>query len=167
MRLPDLLLVPILLAAGMARAQDYLNCHFAPGWRTVRAKTPVHRRQPLRVQGWRRGRLPELRLCAHAGAHLQVGRNTLTIDVSEMSDADSAYGIFAANRDPSLPIAKIGMGGQVQPQSASFAKGKYYVEIVKRRQSGERSYAELQASSPGWSGHRGPGDAPGGAGVVP
>ena len=47
-----------------------------------------------------------------------------------MSDADAAYGIFAANRDPSLPIAKIGMGGQVQPQSPSFAKGKYYVEIV-------------------------------------
>ncbi len=47
-----------------------------------------------------------------------------------MSDADSAYGLFLANRDSSLPIAAIGMGGQVQPQSASFAKGKYYVEMT-------------------------------------
>jgi hypothetical protein len=47
-----------------------------------------------------------------------------------MSDADSAYGIFTANLDSNLPIAKIGMGGQVQAQSASFAKGNYYVELV-------------------------------------
>jgi hypothetical protein len=47
-----------------------------------------------------------------------------------MSDADAAYGLFATNRDPRVPIAKIGMGGQVQAQSATFAKGKYYVEIV-------------------------------------
>jgi hypothetical protein len=38
--------------------------------------------------------------------------------------------MFAANRDPSLPIAAIGMGGQVQPQSASFAKGRFFVELV-------------------------------------
>jgi hypothetical protein len=59
------------------------------------------------------------------------GANTLDIDVSEMSDADSAYGMFAANLDSSLPVAKIGMGGQVQRQSATFAKGKYYVELVE------------------------------------
>ena len=47
-----------------------------------------------------------------------------------MNDADAAYGMFTANRDPNLPIAPIGMGGQMQKQSASFAKGKYYVEIV-------------------------------------
>ena len=48
-----------------------------------------------------------------------------------MRDADSAYGMFAANLDSSQPVAKIGMGGQVQKQSASFAKGKYYVELVE------------------------------------
>jgi hypothetical protein len=48
-----------------------------------------------------------------------------------MNDPDAAYGIFTANRDPKLPIAPIGMGGQIQSQSASFAKGKYYVEIVE------------------------------------
>jgi hypothetical protein len=59
------------------------------------------------------------------------GGNTLDIDVSEMRDADSAYGMFAANLDSSQPVARIGMGGQIQKQSASFAKGKYYVELVE------------------------------------
>ena len=74
------------------------------------------------------------------------GENTLTINVSEMSDADAAYGLFATNRDPRLPIARIGMGGQVQPQSASFAKGKYYVEIVVNADDPNIIHtAELQA----------------------
>jgi len=59
------------------------------------------------------------------------GANMLTIDVSEMTGADAAYGIFAANLDPTKPTTQIGMGGQIQAQSASFAKGKYYVEIVE------------------------------------
>jgi hypothetical protein len=59
------------------------------------------------------------------------GANTLTIDLSEMTDADAAYGLFAANLDPSSPISQIGMGGQVEPQSATFAKGNFYVEIVE------------------------------------
>ena len=63
-----------------------------------------------------------------------------------MSDADAAYGMFATNRDPRLPIARIGMGGQVQPQSASFAKGKYYVEIVVNADDPNIVHtAELQA----------------------
>ena len=48
-----------------------------------------------------------------------------------MTDPDAAYGLFAANLDPTRPISQIGMGGQVDAQSAIFAKGKYYVEIVE------------------------------------
>ena len=59
------------------------------------------------------------------------GANTLTIELSEMTDADAAYGLFAANLDPASPISQIGMGGQVQLQSATFAKGNFYVEIVE------------------------------------
>ncbi len=55
----------------------------------------------------------------------------MDVDVSEMADADSAYGMFAANLDSSQPVAKIGMGGQIQKQGASFAKGRYYVELVE------------------------------------
>jgi hypothetical protein len=65
------------------------------------------------------------------GITCAAGGSTLDIDVSEMGDADSAYGMFAANMDTSVPVAKIGMGGQIQRQSASFAKGKYYVELVE------------------------------------
>ena len=46
-------------------------------------------------------------------------------------DADSAWGMFAANRDPKETIAQIGMGGQLLPQSLYFAKGRFFVEIVE------------------------------------
>jgi hypothetical protein len=65
------------------------------------------------------------------GIDCKSGGSTLSIDVSEMSDADAAYGIFTANLDSSAPVARIGMGGQIQRQSATFAKGKYYVEIAE------------------------------------
>jgi len=55
---------------------------------------------------------------------------TLVIDVSDFGDADSAYGMFSANRDLRLPSAKLGMGGQIVPRRAIFAKGSYYVEIA-------------------------------------
>jgi hypothetical protein len=47
-----------------------------------------------------------------------------------MADPDSAYGIFAANADSTQPIVPLGMAGQIQRQSALFARGKYYVELV-------------------------------------
>jgi hypothetical protein len=63
------------------------------------------------------------------GVTCKSGENTLVIDISEMVDADAAYGIFSANRDPGHPIEKISMGGQVMPRRGTFAKGNYYVEI--------------------------------------
>ena len=65
------------------------------------------------------------------GIHCKSGSTILSIDVSDMTDADSAYGMFAANRDPQQPIQKIGMGEQLLPQSLLFAKGKYFVEIIE------------------------------------
>ena len=57
------------------------------------------------------------------------GEATLVIDISDFGDADSAYGMFCANRDLRQPMAKIGMGGQIVPRRAIFTKGPYYVEI--------------------------------------
>jgi hypothetical protein len=125
------LLLTLLLTAGMAHAQDYLNCHFVPGWEQSGAKRQYVADNLFEYKdGGAEGYL------IFGFAHMQgitcaSGGNTVDIDVSEMSDADSAYGMFAANLDPSVPVLKIGMGGQVQHQSASFAKGKYYVEIVE------------------------------------
>jgi len=129
MKSPGLLL-PILFAAAMAHAQDYLNCQFVPGWEQSESKRQyaadnLYDYKDGSAEGYLIYGFVQMR-----GITCKSGGDTLVIDVSEMSDADSAYGMFAANRDPSLPIASIGMGGQVQPQSASFAKGKYYVEIV-------------------------------------
>ena len=55
---------------------------------------------------------------------------TLVIDVSDFGDADSAFGMFTANRDLRVPSAKLGMGGQIVPRRAIFTKGQYYVEIA-------------------------------------
>ena len=54
---------------------------------------------------------------------------TLVIDISDFGDSDSAYGMFCANRDLRQPAAKLGMGGQIVPRRAIFAKGPYYVEV--------------------------------------
>ncbi len=64
------------------------------------------------------------------GITCKCGEDTLVIDVSEMADPEYAYGIFLANRDPRQPTQVIGMGGQVLPRKATFAKGKYYVELA-------------------------------------
>jgi hypothetical protein len=54
----------------------------------------------------------------------------LVIDVSELRDADLAWGIFTANRDVRSPNEALGAAGQVLPRRATFAKGRYYVEIA-------------------------------------
>jgi len=64
------------------------------------------------------------------GVTCKQGEVTFVIDISDMGDADSAYGIFTANRDARQPAASIGMGGQIVPRRAIFAKGQYYVEVA-------------------------------------
>ena len=130
MRAPALFL-SLLLIPATAGAQDYLNCRFAPGWEQSGA-----------IRQYVSGNLYDYKDGGAEGylaygfvrmtcIDCKSGANTLQIDVSEMADPDAAYGIFSANLDPAQPVARIGMGGQVQPQSASFAKGDYYVEIVE------------------------------------
>jgi hypothetical protein len=69
--------------------------------------------------------------------------NSILIDVFEMADPDSAYGVFTANLDPRFPIEKLGMGGQITPRRALFCKDKYYVELAAKPEKGQR--AALQA----------------------
>ncbi|MBI4876196.1 MAG: hypothetical protein HY822_16290 [Acidobacteria bacterium] len=64
------------------------------------------------------------------GVSCRQGEVTLIFDISEMADPDSAYGMFAANRDQRQPSEALGMGGQIVPRKAIFAKDKYYVEIA-------------------------------------
>ena len=131
------LLLTFLLSAGPAGAQDYLNCHFVPGWEPSGAKRQYAADNLFEYKdGGAEGYL-SFGFVRMQGITCASGGSTLDIDVSEMRDADSAYGMFAANLDLSLPIVSIGMGGQIQKQSASFAKGKYYVELVEVAQNPE------------------------------
>jgi hypothetical protein len=119
--------------AGTAPAASprYLDCHFVPGWEQSGAKRDY---APENLYDYKDGAAEGYLLFGFArmqGVDCQSGSTTLAIDVSEMTDADSAWGMFAANRDPKEPIAKIGMGGQVLAQSLLFAKGRYFVEIVE------------------------------------
>ena len=64
------------------------------------------------------------------GVTCTKGDDTLVFDISEFADAESAWGMFLANRDIQKPIEPIGSGGQVVPRKATFAKDKYYVELA-------------------------------------
>ena len=64
------------------------------------------------------------------GVSCTKGGDTIHIDVSEMADPESAYGIFSANRDPAAKPEAIGMGAQIVPRKAIAAKDKYYLEIA-------------------------------------
>jgi hypothetical protein len=130
MRIAHLALVTFLLTVGRSHAQDFLSCQLAPGWTQSEA---IHPYTADTLYDYKDGGAEGYLIYGFVGMkslNCKSGANTLTIDVSEMNDADAAYGLFATNRDPRAPIAKIGMGGQVQALSATFAKGKYYVEIV-------------------------------------
>jgi hypothetical protein len=121
----------VLSVAGTAYAQDALNCQFVPGWEQAGPKRQYTADNLYDYKdGGAEGYLI-YNFSRMQGIDCKSGAITLAIDISEMGDADLAYGMFAANRDPNLPIAKIGMGAQLLPQSLSFAKGKYFVEIVE------------------------------------
>jgi hypothetical protein len=124
-------MLALLLSPGTSGAQAYLNCHFAAGWEPSGPKRQYAADNLYEYKdGGAEGYL-SYGFVRMEGISCKSGGDTLDIDISEMTDPDSAYGIFAANRDPGLPTVPIGMGGQVERQSASFAKGKYYVEIVE------------------------------------
>jgi hypothetical protein len=143
-------LLAVLLAAGMARAQVSLDCHFAPGWE---ASGPARQYTAENLYDYKDGAADgylSYGFARMSTIDCKSGADMLTIDVSEMNDADAAYGLFTANRDPRLPIAPIGMGGQIQPQSALFAKGKYYVEIVENADNPNADHsAVMQAFAAG------------------
>jgi hypothetical protein len=135
-----------LLFPAAVHAQNYLDCHFVPGWEQSGSKRQY---TPDNLFDYRDGAAEGYLIFSFArmqGIDCKSGAITLSIDVSDMTDADSAYGMFAANRDPSQPIARIGMGAQLLPQSLLFAKGKYFVEIIETDGSTDSNQAAaLQA----------------------
>lgn len=73
------------------------------------------------------------------GVTCKSGTESLVIDISEMPDAESAWGLFASNRDTRQPVEQIGMAGQVVPARGIFAKGSRFVEISASPASDDHS----------------------------
>jgi len=120
----------IIVAASAAVAAQVADCRLAAGWEQDGA-TRIFLADNLfeYLDGDAEGYL------IYGFVRLQNvtckrGEDSIVLDISEMSDADAAYGIFAAHSDPHEPVASIGMGGQILPRRASFAKGKFYVELA-------------------------------------
>jgi hypothetical protein len=118
------------LAAGAAAIAAAPSCNLVPGW--------SQRGGP---RGYDAGNLFEY-MDGNAEGYLLYGFTSMTgvtcersgvtfvIDISDFGDADSAYGMYSANRDPRRPFTRIGAGGQIVPRRAIFVKGKYYLEIA-------------------------------------
>ncbi len=73
------------------------------------------------------------------GVTCKSGDASFVIDISEMKDTESAFGLFASNRDPRVPTEAIGVLGQVTPQRGIFVKGNRFVEISASPPSADHS----------------------------
>ena len=129
-----MVLTSLVLAAALAGAADDSpapDCSLVPGW-TQKGEPRTF--EPDTLFDYMNGNAEGY----HAyGFVLMQGvtcandaGDQLVIDVSELGDADRAWGIFTANRDIRSPNEAIGAAGQVLPRRATFARGRYYVEIA-------------------------------------
>jgi len=105
------------------------DCTLVPGW-TPHDKARTYVRETLfeYMNGNAEGYLA-YGFVRMQGVTCRKGDVTLIIDVSEMTDLESAWGIFTTNRDPDGKVEAIGTAGQVLARRATFAKDRYYVEM--------------------------------------
>jgi hypothetical protein len=75
------------------------------------------------------------------GVTCKLGDVSFVIDISEMTDSEAAWGLYASNRDPRSPTESIGVSGQVVPQRGIFVKGTSFVEISANPSSVDHSAA--------------------------
>ena len=129
LRFAFLLLFCAIIAPPVVGAAEAPDCSLVPGWSQAGAVRHFTADNLYEYMDGNSESYFAYGFIQMQGVTCKSGENTLVIDVSEMVDADAAYGIFSANRDPGHPLAKIGMGGQIMPRRGTFAKGKYYVEI--------------------------------------
>ena len=129
MKITLLLAIALVALAAIAPGADILDCRYAPGWEQ---SGPARSFDTETLYEYMNGNSEGYFIYGFIrmqGITCKRGEELFIIDISEMTDPDAAYGIFLANRDPNKPFAKIGMGGQILPRKATFAKDKYYVEI--------------------------------------
>lgn len=136
------LTVLLLAAAALAQTPD---CSIVPGWKQQGEKRSYEAENLFEYMDGNAEGYLIYRFVKMEGVSCQAGEVTLVFDVSEMADAESAYGIYCSNRDTRLPAEKIGMGGQVAPRRAIFAKDKYYVEVASSKDDPETVRAFARA----------------------
>jgi hypothetical protein len=122
-------LTAVLLATGVAVAAATSSCGIVAGW--VQAGAARHTADNLfeymdgNAEGYVLYNFEEMH-----GVTCKKGEVTFVLDISDMGDADFAYGMFSANRDLRESEYRVGMGGQIVPRRLIFAKGQYYIEIA-------------------------------------
>ena len=121
-------LLLVFVAASFARGAD--DCRLAAGWQP---DEPSRTYSPGNLYEYLDGGAEGFLIFGFVRLEHQTcvkGKDSLTLDISEMSGADAAWGLFASRRDPRQPVKPIGMGGEILTNRASFAKGNFYVEIT-------------------------------------
>jgi hypothetical protein len=124
-----LVLAALVALTGTAGAQTP-DCSLVAGWQQ---QGPLREYGPDNLFDYMDGNAEGYliyRFAGMKGVTCKSGGDTILIDYHEMADPEYAYGLFCSNRDARLPIEVIGMGGQVIPRRAVFAKGKYYIELA-------------------------------------
>lgn len=117
-------------AAALAGEEPLPRCDVAPGWNQSgprRSYTADNlydymdgNSEGYLIYGFQR----------MGGVTCQAGEVSFVVDLSEMADVESAWGLFASNRDPRVRTEVIGMAGQVVPQRGIFVKGNRFIEIT-------------------------------------
>jgi hypothetical protein len=120
----------LALAAAALAAAAAPTCELAGGWSQLGAARTYTAENLFEYMDGNAEGYVLYGFTAMQGVTCEKGGITFVVDVSEFADDDSAYGMFAANRDQRQPAVKIGAGGQILPRRATFAKGRYYVEIA-------------------------------------
>jgi hypothetical protein len=121
---------PLAVPFAVSGAEPAPDCTAVPGW-TMQGPARSYSADNLfeYMDGNAEGYLI-YKFVKMTGITCVSGESQIIFDISEMADPESAYGIFAANRDPNAPTEKIGMAGQITQRKAVFVKDKYYIELA-------------------------------------
>jgi hypothetical protein len=118
------------MAASLLCAAQVPRCDFVAGWAQQGSARAYEASNLFEyMDGNAEGYLLYGFVAMH-GVTCAKGGDSILIDISEFADADSAYGMFSANRDARLPAEKLGAGGQVTPRRLILTKDRFYAELA-------------------------------------
>jgi hypothetical protein len=120
----------VLLAAALFAQSPVPDCSLVPGWKQHGAVRGFDNETLYEYMNGNSEGYLIYGFRSMRGVTCKSGENTFVIDISEMSDADGAYGIFTANQDPAAAVEPVGTAGQITPRRAVFVKDRFYVEIT-------------------------------------